>query len=58
MIRLSKFGQKQYSWTKDECTYDVHKFKYSSQKKFLISPCFVIVSLLNQKLFWLLYLNF
>ena len=23
---------------KDECSYDVHKFKYSSQKKFLIYP--------------------
>ena len=28
---------------KDECSYDVHNFKYSSQKKILISLCFVIV---------------
>ena len=34
---------------KDECSYDVHK--YSSQKKFLISPCYVIVLLTNEKLF-------
>ena len=25
---------------KDKCSYDVHKFKHSSQKKFLISSCF------------------
>ena len=36
---------------KDGCSYDVQKFKYSSQKKFLI------VLLLNETLFWLLYLN-
>ena len=26
----------------------LHKFKYNSQKKFLISPCSVIVLLLNK----------
>ena len=26
--------------SKDKCSYDVHKFKHSSQKKFLISSCF------------------
>ena len=35
--------------TKNE--YDIYIFKYSSQTKFLISPCFVIVLLLNEKLF-------
>ena len=36
---------------KVECSYDVHKFKHISQKKFFISLCFVIVLLLNEKLF-------
>ena len=29
----------------------LHKFKYSSRKKFLVSLCLVIVLLLNEKLF-------
>ena len=37
--------------SKDKCSYDVHKFKHSSQKKLLISHCFVVVLLLNEKLF-------
>ena len=32
-------------------SYDVHKFNFSSQKKFLISPCLVIVLLWNANLF-------
>ena len=32
---------------KDECSYDVHKFRYSSQKKLLILLCLVIVLLIN-----------
>ena len=35
--------------TKYECSYDVHKFKYTCQKKFLIFM--FIVLLLNEKLF-------
>ena len=37
--------------TKDESSYDVHIFKYSCQKKFLISLWAVIVLLLNEKPF-------
>ena len=37
--------------TKDKCSYNVHKFKYSSQKKVLMSQFFVNVLLLNEKLY-------
>ena len=43
--------------TKDDSSYDVNIFKYSCQKKFLISLWFVIVLLLNEKPFWQLHLN-
>ena len=33
-------GQRSSSRAKDECSYDVQKLKYCSQKKFLILPCF------------------
>ena len=32
---------------KDECSYHVHKFNYSCQKKFFISPCYAIVLILK-----------
>ena len=42
----------QCSWfCKDEYSYEVHKFNYSSQKKLLISPCFVIFLLWNEYFF-------
>ena len=48
----------QCSWFwKDECSYDEHKFNYSSQKKFLISPnAFLLFCFEMRILFWLLYL--
>ena len=47
----------QCSWFwKDECSYDEHKFNYSSQKKFLISPnAFLLFCFEMRILFWLLY---
>ena len=40
---------KEYISTKDECSYYIHTFKYSIQKKFF--PCFVTVLFLNEELF-------
>ena len=40
-----------------ECNYDEHKFKYSSQKIFFMSHCFVNVLLLNVNLFLTAVLN-